>query len=409
MSLNDELVCGLTKRQWGVVVAVVGILWASPDSLCIRLASEEQPGRGCVLFYRYCFKALATSIGLLFVCGGPRGLAKSCMATGWHFVAASIAEGTSEALFTLSIQTTSVANTLVLVNASPLWCAILGCLVFGEKPPLHTLATLLLGFGCVLVVFFGAREASASGNESIFGDVLGLLAGFVLAVFLTICRHAGLKHPDANMVPSIMASAFLSAIIALFWSHGRVGEQCWPESGFTGWAYVATNGAVLMPIAFVCLATAPKYLLSAEVAMIMLLEVLLGPLLVWVFIGEAPSQITVFAGTTLVMLLGAHEYYASRSSRALPPAESSTAEKAAPDSGEQKVYGAPEQEEQSEPGSEQQPPSEEEGECEEAEEQEEGEKEAVSRAAPEAEDENGSGGKGAPLAERLPGPILLQM
>mmetsp|Transcript_45540 Transcript_45540/g.105575 ORF Transcript_45540/g.105575 Transcript_45540/m.105575 type:complete len:394 (+) Transcript_45540:74-1255(+) len=304
--------CGLNRRQWGVLVALIGIIWASPDSLCIRLASEEQPGTGCVLFYRYCFKAAATSLGLVLVCGGPRGLLKSCMATGWHFFAASLLDGTAEALFTVSIQTTSVANTLVLFNASPLWCAMLGCIAFGERPPMHTLLALLLGFTCVLVVFFGAREASPSGQESMMGDVLGVIGGFVLALYLTVCRHAGMKHPEANLVPSIMASSVVCTLFALVYSRGKVGEQCWPESGFTGWAYVATNGGVLMPIAFACLSTAPKYILSAEVAMIMLLEVLLGPLLVWVVLGEAPSLVTVIAGVGLVSLLGMHELYSAR-------------------------------------------------------------------------------------------------
>ncbi|CAJ1352115.1 unnamed protein product [Effrenium voratum] len=68
----------------------------------------------------------------------------------------------------------------------------------------------------------------------------------------------------------------------------------------------------------VCLTIAPRYIMSSEVAMIMLLEVLLGPLLAWLALGEAPPDVTLAAGVVLFVVLLLHEGYSARLARKLP-------------------------------------------------------------------------------------------
>lgn len=46
-----------------------------------------------------------------------------------------------------------------------------------------------------------------------------------------------------------------------------------------GW--ILFNGAIVMPVAFWCLATGPRYLSAPEVGMFYLLETVLAPIWVW--------------------------------------------------------------------------------------------------------------------------------
>ena len=62
---------------------------------------------------------------------------------------------------------------------------------------------------------------------------------------------------------------------------------------------------------------APRYISGAEVALVMLLEVVLGPL--WVFLAgfEAPTQWTLIGGAGIIVVLGVHELAALREARRL--------------------------------------------------------------------------------------------
>ena len=59
----------------------------------------------------------------------------------------------------------------------------------------------------------------------------------------------------------------------------------------------------MMPLAFWCLATGPKYLSGPEVGMFYLLETILAPIWVWLIFSEIPSARTLFGGSILVLAL----------------------------------------------------------------------------------------------------------
>ena len=69
---------------------------------------------------------------------------------------------------------------------------------------------------------------------------------------------------------------------------------------------VDSDGAVILPCAAGLLMLGPRYLPAPEVTMITLLEVILGPLLVWAVIGEDPGQMTLIGGTVIVVTIALH-------------------------------------------------------------------------------------------------------
>jgi drug/metabolite transporter (DMT)-like permease len=66
------------------------------------------------------------------------------------------------------------------------------------------------------------------------------------------------------------------------------------------------SGAIILPAAAGLLMLGPRYLPAPEVSMITLLEVILGPLLVWVVIGENPGQMTLIGGAVIVITVLLH-------------------------------------------------------------------------------------------------------
>lgn len=52
----------------------------------------------------------------------------------------------------------------------------------------------------------------------------------------------------------------------------------------------------------------PRYLPAAEVSMITMLEIVVGPLLVWAVLGEAPPGQSLIGGAVIVLAILAHAW-----------------------------------------------------------------------------------------------------
>eukprot|EP00928_Gymnodinium_smaydae_P053222 TRINITY_DN37264_c0_g1_i1.p1 TRINITY_DN37264_c0_g1~~TRINITY_DN37264_c0_g1_i1.p1 ORF type:complete len:385 (-),score=48.02 TRINITY_DN37264_c0_g1_i1:344-1333(-) len=265
------------------------------------------------MFYKYVFKSIGTLIGNMVAFGGPCGYYRKAKEGGVHLVIAAILEGCCEASFTLGIMLTSAANNLIFINANPLWCAVLGYVFFREKLPVQTIVALLFGFACIIFVFWASEEEEPAKSRSTVGDIVALSTGIMLSLYLTTCRHAGMVKPSATMVPASLPSSLISLAIGAAVSEGEVGGECIPSSGFIGWLPSIINGGIILPICLACFAIGPKYIFGSETGLIMLLEVLLGPLWVWLVYLEAPSIWTFCGGGALLLVLALHEAYCLRS------------------------------------------------------------------------------------------------
>ncbi len=73
--------------------------------------------------------------------------------------------------------------------------------------------------------------------------------------------------------------------------------------------WIIFNGAVIMPLAFFCLAAGPRYISGPEVAMFYLLETVLAPVWVWMIFYETPSRNSLIGGVILIVALVAHSVW----------------------------------------------------------------------------------------------------
>jgi drug/metabolite transporter (DMT)-like permease len=66
---------------------------------------------------------------------------------------------------------------------------------------------------------------------------------------------------------------------------------------------ISITGLIILPLSFVMLSRASRYTTASNVSMLMLLETVLGPLWVWVFIGERPSYLTITGGVIVIIAI----------------------------------------------------------------------------------------------------------
>lgn len=261
----------LSERRRGEVYAALSALaWSSAGILQRQLsvgAATQIAGRGS-----FAFLALG-----VFVVSFQRGEARTSVRRDVLFVAACMA--VANASFMLSLNHTSVAHVLFFQALSPLVAALLGAKLIGERPGLLTSIAMLIAIGGVVVMVGGPGGGSELGNG------LALLTAIAFAVVLVVAR----RHRGVSMPTAICLSQLL--VVIVFAPFASLGSVPLPQ---VGWLALLGAGQVTLGTLFFALAA--RHVPAAEMALIFLLEVVLGPLWAWIGVSEQPSAATLIGG-----------------------------------------------------------------------------------------------------------------
>ncbi len=184
-----------------------------------------------------------------------------------------------------SIMNTTVANTLFMLSAIPFITALLAWWIMKERPRRETMITIFVAAAGVAVML-----ADGFGVGSVYGNLMGLLTAFCFSGFAVIVR----KYRDVDMLPTIVIS---SAIILLVSYAARYDDLA---ISLQDMVLCFIWGAVLSGIANWLFIIASRYLIAAEVTLFMMLEFSLGPIWVWLFVGEIPTDMTVIGGAMVI-------------------------------------------------------------------------------------------------------------
>ena len=279
----------LTNQQTGTVLAFTAIMFITPDSLLIRLSNIES---WSLIFYRGIIPFFAVLIGLLIIQKGQ--VISSLISNGWHGIAYSITFTISNIFFVISIESTNVANTLVMLSLAPMISAIISFIFLKENPDKKTWIAITITTFAVIYIFFDSFE-----RGDIKGNFFGLICAFGMATGAVIIRSA----KKVNLVPSAMMGKLFVALIALIFvdNFSLEGKDL---------VIIPAMGIFCVAIPFVLITLAPRYITAPEVNLFFLLETILGPLWVWLVIHEQPSIETLIGGTIIISTIAIHSFLA---------------------------------------------------------------------------------------------------
>ena len=273
------------SQKKGMLLAFVGIMFITPDSLLIRLANINSWN---LIFYRGFIPFLTILIGLIFVYRSK--LFKKILDNGWHGLAFVVSFAITSIVFVVSIENTNVANTLVMVALAPMLSAIISLVFLKENPDQKTWVAIGITTLAVVYIFYDAIDAG-----DFLGNFLGLICATGLAVNAVIIRSA----KKMSLVPSAMAGKLMVALFALFFA-----DQIKLENNDL--IIVPLMCIVCIAIPFVCVTLAPRYITAAEVNLFFLLETIFGPFWVWLVIKEQPSMETIIGGSIIIITIAIH-------------------------------------------------------------------------------------------------------
>ena len=132
----------------------------------------------------------------------------------------------------------------------------------------------------------------APGEGSLAGDGLAFLAALAFALMIVITRW----RRDVSMAPATcLSQAILVAVFLPFATPGEI------DADDFGW--LAALGIGQIGLGFALLTVGARLIPAAQVGLITLLEVVLGPLWVWLALDERPSTLTLVGGAIVIVAI----------------------------------------------------------------------------------------------------------
>lgn len=270
----------------GILLALFGVLVLTPDAMLMRMSGMDGVQ---MLGWR------STLMGVVLVgawalsrAGHWRADARLILSGGG--LAIALCQGVNGTLFTFGIVGAPVTLVLLGVATVPIFAALFAWLVLGETTGRTTWITI----GCVLI---GIAVAMSGPSDIDIGDGpawVGVAYGLGVAICLSLSFVLIRKHADVPILPTVGLGALGAGAvgIVLMGTGQMMGDALlWP---------ILVTGAIVLPVSFFCLSLASRHTTAANVSLLLLLETVLGPLWVWLGVGEVPTPMMLIGGAIVV-------------------------------------------------------------------------------------------------------------
>jgi drug/metabolite transporter (DMT)-like permease len=273
-------------RATGVALMIAApVLWSSAGVVTRHIQTAEPVEQ---VFWRSLFAFLFVLIVLLFQKQNPWTAVR---AAGLPGLVSGLMWATMFTAFLFALSLTTTANALVMQSVSPLLTALFASMFLKDPVPLRT--WLAAGAAAVGIAWmFGS---------SVEGHFLGMAVAFLIpvasAINVVVLRASAAK---LDLVPAVMLGGALSCLIALPFA---LPFSSTPRDV----ALLAFLGVTQLGLPCMLLVLASRALLAPEIALLGLLEVVLGPLWAWLGAGEMPAGATLLGGMIVLGALAANE------------------------------------------------------------------------------------------------------
>ena len=269
----------------GVCLVTTAAVFWSTGGLIVRLVGTDP---WTTVFWRsvFCAAVLGVAVAVTYR-GRLHRLARDVGGAG---VVMAACFALSSTCFIMSLARTSVANALIIQSLSPFIAGIGGWLCLGERVRRRTWGAMAVALGGTVLMLWGS-----TGAGSRTGDLLALGTATAFAAATVVVR----RHRSVPMPAAAGLAAAMSALLA-------IGPSS-PSSASAGdLVLLAVFGAVQLGGGLLLFTAGARLIPVAEASLIAVLESVLGPIWVWLVVGEYPGLSSIAGGAVILSALVAH-------------------------------------------------------------------------------------------------------
>ena len=301
MNETNDLGNAIEARRGLIFVFMAGVLW-STVGLGIRLIDEATVWQ--ILLYRSI--SLSLFLAIVIYLRSRANLFKVVTAAGLPGCIAGLALVGAYSGGIYGIQSTSVANAMLLFASAPFMAAMLGWIFLRERVRKATWVAILfaiVGIGIMV-------QDKSQGGAELLGNLAALGSAFGFAVFTVALRWGR----SGDMLPAVFLSGIFAICItsSICFLSGLSFKVSVNDTSISMGMGVFQVGAGL-----VLYTLGSKTLPAAELTLLSLAEVLLGPLWVYLFLNEVATLNTLLGGLVLLLAIAGNAISGAR--RKPPP------------------------------------------------------------------------------------------
>ena len=222
--------------------------------------------------------------------GSLRQAIANVAGAGWLGLGIAISIGLGQIAYLMGLIHTSVANVTFLLGSAPIFTAFTGWILLGERLSVAGMVALCSAMAGIAVMFSGGISG---------GHLLGV--GYAVAALVAYVSMV-IMFRKIGPIDTFAASGFgglLSAGLSIWMAGGDLAIA--PADA----ALSIISGLFQVGAGFAFITLAARYIKAAEVTLLVLLEAILGPLLVWIFISETPGPASLSGGTIVILSVAA--------------------------------------------------------------------------------------------------------
>jgi drug/metabolite transporter (DMT)-like permease len=183
-------------------------------------------------------------------------------------------------LFVMANKYTTAANAILLQYTAPIYVAILSILILRE--PVSRFDWLAIGLAFVGMGLFFVDEISIKGLQ---GNLFAILSGISFALMVIFLR----KQKQSFPLGSIVLGNLLTAVISAgSWLSARLDGP--------SWLALILLGTFQLGLSYAMYSAAIRHVSAIEAIMIPVIEPILNPIWVLLFLHEIPSPWTIPGG-----------------------------------------------------------------------------------------------------------------
>ena len=261
------------------MITILGVLLVVPDSLFVRLIYAEPM---VIAFWR----SLISGVFVLLIVAlfyGRQGF-KDVVNAGFSSLIYAVLIASTAPAFVLAITNTSVANVVFILASMPVFATLFSRIFLGEPIRILMVLTMVIVAVGLCFIAYGSTTVQIASWK---GDIWAAYVSVAFAAALTAVRSAR----AVSMIPAIPLGYIGGALVLSFFIAPF-------EVQVEDWKLILMHGTIIG--ASSCLLTlGPRFISSSEVSLLVLLESVLAPILVWFVLGEYPGQYAIL-GLSLI-------------------------------------------------------------------------------------------------------------
>jgi RarD protein len=262
-----------------ITVALAAVVWSTAGVLQRQLSV----GVATQVAGRALFAAIAVAAYVAVVERGR--VREACRSLGYAGLGFAVSLAVASGAFIVALNHASVAQVLFIQSIAPVLAALLGWALLGEPVSRRTCVAMvvaLLGVGVMV---------GSPGGGSALGSGLAVVMALGFAVGIVIARH----RRDVSMAPATVLAQLMLLVVAAPFALADNTPVSAPDV-----LWLVLLGAGQIGLGLILFTIGARLIPAAQVALISLLEVVLGPMWVWLAMGERPGAATFVGGAIVV-------------------------------------------------------------------------------------------------------------